>query len=110
MTPSFDPKPLNAFFQEVEDQLRVKLEYVPDNTEYPIQVKDAPDGISRDKAHEVSQFIKAQVDLRDNEICKIHPVKKGPKVAIEITKTAAKALAEVYALSLFYDPDEEEGS
>jgi hypothetical protein len=107
MSPHFDPKPLNAFFQEIEELNRIKLKYVPENTEFPIQLENTTDGISRDKAMEVMQFIKGQVDLKENEICKIHTIHKGTKVIIEVTKMATQALAEVYSLSMFFDPEDE---
>lgn len=102
-----DPKPLRAFFQEVKELLDISLVLVPDNTTYPIQV-DSPDGVTRDRAHELLNFIKSQCDLRDNEIAHIHNLPKSHKVKLEITQKAAVSLSEIYALSSFYDPDDDE--
>ena len=106
MSSRFDPRPLNAFFQEVDESLGIQLEYQSNNEKYPIQLVD-PEGISKMKCHELLQFIKGQVDLRDNEISKLHPNQKGGRVLVEISAAAAEALSEVYALSLFYDSDSE---
>lgn len=108
MTRRFDAKALNAFFQEVEDQLKIQLQYFPDDPKFPIQLKDAPMGISKDKCLLLLNFIKGQIDLRDNEIGKIYTTKANGKFLFDITHVAADAIAEVYALSLFIDPDEEE--
>src|SRR5579871_2685943 len=106
MTQAFDARALKAFFQEVLDTIHVELIYDPENEKFPIQLAFT-DGISRDKYHELLSFIKMQVDLRDNEIGKMVPI-KGGKVNFEVSKEAAHRLAEVYALSLFIEPDEDE--
>lgn len=108
MSPHSDLKPLKAFFQEVREQLDIELEYHPDNLKFPIQLTHSADGISKAKCLELSNFIKVQVDLRDNQIAQIHPGAKPGKFMIEISAEATKALVDVYALSLFYDPDEED--
>lgn len=107
MSPHFDLQLLKAFFQEVQEQLEIALEYHPDNLKAPIQLVDK-EGISKPKCLELLNFIKGQVNLRDNEIARISPSKKANKFIIEISAEATKALVEVYALSLFYDPDEDE--
>jgi len=106
----FDPKPLNAFFQEVKDQTGIELKYQADNEKFPIQLNDQPDGISRPHCHEIMSMIKSQVDLRDNEIAKITPVPLTQRVVIEITQQAAHDLAQVYAMSLFIEPEDDEDS
>jgi hypothetical protein len=106
MTQTFDSKALKAFFQEVLDQIHIELTYHPENEKFPIQLAN-PDGLSRDKCNELLLFIKTQVDLRDTEICKMISSKKSGKVVMEITKVATHLLAEVYALSLFIEPDDE---
>jgi hypothetical protein len=106
---SFDPKPLTAFFDEVKDQLQIELKYLPEEPKFPIQlVKE--EGISKNKCIEIFQFIKTQVDLRDNQIGKIHPAKTPGKFVIEITKEATEALADVYALSSFYPHEDDDDS
>lgn len=107
MPSRFDPKPLTAFFDEVNDQLQVELNYLPDELHFPIQLKSS-DGISKIKCIELLQFIKTQVDMRDAQIGKIHPAKNPGKFVIEISKEATIALADVYALSSFYPHDEDE--
>ncbi len=109
MAHTFDPAPLQAFFEEVKEQLDVELVYLPDNGKFPIQLKAAPIGLSRNKCIEVLQFIKAQVDLRDNEIADLYASKKGGgKYVLDIHMEAARALADVYALSTFYPHEDEE--
>ncbi|MCS5711043.1 hypothetical protein [Candidatus Berkiella aquae] len=108
MSHRFDPKPLNAFFQEVKDQTGIKLAYVQDNEKFPIQLENKQDGITRAQCHEILSVIKSQVDLRDNEIAKITTVPMTQRVIVEITQRAAHELAEVYALSLFIEPEEDE--
>lgn len=107
MSPVIDPKPLTAFFEEVANLIHIPLEFKPENQAFPIQVAHQ-DGLSRDKAFELLSFIKSQVDLRDNEIAKIHPIAKSHKVIIEISREAAHRLTEVYALSGFFDAPEDE--
>lgn len=107
MPHSIDPKPLAAFFQEVTDFIDVPLVFTPENQAYPIQVA-LPEGLSRDKAFELLNFVKTQVDLKDNEIAKIHPIPKSHKVVIEFTRMAAQTLSEVYALSGFFETPEDE--
>ena len=108
MSHRFDPKPLNAFFQEVKDQTGIELKYLSDNEKFPIQLHDEPDWISRAHCHEILSMIKSQVDLRDNEIAKITPVPLTQKVVVEITAQAAHDLAQVYAMSLFIEPEDDE--
>jgi hypothetical protein len=108
MSANPDLKPLKAFFKEVEDQLEVKLHYQPDNPKFPIQLDNAPDGISNLQCDRLLEFIKGQVDLRDNEIGTITPGKISGNVVLNISDKAAHQLAEIYALSLFYDADEDE--
>ncbi len=108
MSHRFDPKPLNAFFQEVKDQTGIELKYSAENEKFPIQLANAPDGISRAQCHEILTAIKSQVDLRDNEIAKITPVPMTQRVLVEISWQAAHDLAEVYALSLFIEPEDDE--
>ena len=107
MSSSLDPRPLNAFFREVQENLNIELIHTPDNEKFPIQLKNT-EGISRVKSQELLMFIKGQIDLRDNEICKIHTIQKSPLVTMELTQSAAKALSDVYALSFFFDSSEEE--
>ena len=107
MSHAIDPKPLAAFFQEVEDLIQVQLIFDPENQAYPIQVAHQ-DGLSREKAYELLHFVKTQVDLKDNEIAKIHPIPKTHKVLFEITRMAAHNLSEVYALSGFFESNEDE--
>ena len=71
MSHRFDPKPLNAFFQEVKDQTGIELKYQADNEKFPIQLNNQPDDISRAHCHEIMSIIKSQVDLRDTEIAKV---------------------------------------
>ncbi len=104
----FDPKPLNAFFQEVKDQTGIELKYLTDNEKFPIQLANSPDGITRAQCHEILSAIKSQVDLRDNEIAKITSVPMTQRVVVEITQQAAHDLAQVYALSLFIEPEDED--
>ncbi len=109
MTPSFDPAPLNAFFDEVKEQLGIELKYHSDNPKFPIQLAMAPNGLSRNKCIELLQFIKTQVDLRDNEIGELYASKTSPgKYVLDIHMHATKALADVYALSTFYPHEDEE--
>jgi hypothetical protein len=108
MAQSFDPAPLGAFFDEVNEQFGIKLKYLPDNAKYPIQLENAPEGVSRVKCVEVLQFIKGQVDLRDNEIGQLYASKKGGKFLLDISMQATQALADVYALSFFYPHEQEE--
>lgn len=109
MAHSFDPAPLQAFFEEVKEQLGIGLKYLSDNPKFPIQLEAAPDGISRNKCVELLQFIKTQVDLRDNEIGELYASKKGGgKYVLDIRMECAKALADVYALSTFYPHEEDE--
>ena len=107
MPHAIDPKPLEAFFQEVADLIQVTLVFDPENKAYPIQVSHQ-EGLSREKAYELLHFIKTQVDLKDNEIAKIHPIPKSHKVIIEITHMAAQNLSEVYALSGFFEQSEDD--
>ena len=109
MAQTFDPAPLKAFFEEVEEQLGIHLIYHPDNPKFPIQLETAPEGISRLKCLELLQFIKGQVDLRDNEIGEIYASKKGSgKFIFEVSVEATHALADVYAMSMFYPHEDEE--
>lgn len=109
MAQSFDPAPLNAFFEEVQEQLGIHLIYHPDNPKFPIQLENAEQGISRNKCVELLQFIKGQVDLRDNEIGELYASKKGGgKFIFEVSIEATHALADVYAMSMFYPHEEEE--
>jgi hypothetical protein len=110
MAQSFDPAPLKAFFEEVEEQLGIHLKYHPDNPKFPIQL-ESPEGISRLKCVELLQFIKGQVDLRDNEIGELYASKKGGgKYIFEVSLEATHALADVYAMSMFYPHEDEEES
>lgn len=108
MNANFDWKPLTAFFQEVKDQLDIQLKFLPDNADYPIQLDETPDGLPRSKWFDLIQFIKLQTDLRENEIGKIHPIKNSKNVIPEISAIAAKTLAEVYGLSMFYNVEDNE--
>lgn len=109
MAQSFDPGPLEAFFKEVSEQLGIELKYLPDNLKFPIQLENAPNGIARAKCIELLQFIKGQVDLRDNEIGEFYASKTNPgKFLFDIRMEAAKALADVYAMSFFIPHEEEE--
>ncbi|MGD9591281.1 MAG: hypothetical protein AB7V32_02040 [Candidatus Berkiella sp.] len=109
MTSSFDPAPLEAFFEEVKEQLGIVLKYHSDNPKFPIQLASAPDGLAKNKCIELLQFIKTQVDLRDNEIGEIYASKTIPgKYVFDIRMPAAKALADVYALSTFYPHEDDE--
>ena len=120
MTQAFEPRALEAFFQEVSDTLHIDLQYHPENERYPIQLASAEgitaegtstaEGISRDKCHLLLQFIKTQIDLRDNEIAKLTPSVKSGKFLPEITQEAAHALAEVYALGFFIDTNEDDAT
>ncbi len=110
MAQSFDPAPLNAFFEEVDEQLGIHLKYHPDNPKFPIQLEETT-GISRAKCVELLQFIKGQVDLRDNEIGELYASKKGGgKYIFEVSVEATHALADVYAMSMFYPHEDEEES
>ncbi|MBS0286175.1 MAG: hypothetical protein JSR17_02700 [Proteobacteria bacterium] len=109
MAHSFDPAPLQAFFEEAKEQLGIELKYLSDNPKFPIQLASAPEGLSRNKCVELLQFIKTQVDLRDNEIGELYASKTGHgKYVLDIRMECAKALADVYALSTFYPHEEEE--
>lgn len=99
---------LEAFFQEVEDQLGIKLNYRSDNEKFPIQLENAPVGLPRNKCVELLQFIKGQVDLRENEIGQLYASKTPGKFLLDISSEATKALVDVYGLSLFYPDDDEE--
>lgn len=105
MSPSFDPKPLKPFFKEVEEQLGIKLVYHTENEKFPIQMA-SPDGISQSKCDDLLQFIKTQVDLRDNEIGALHRMPNTGKIRLELSLHATQMLAEVYALGFFYDEDD----
>jgi hypothetical protein len=54
------------------------------------------------------QFIKGQVDLRDNEICHIYPSKTPGKFLFDVTTEATKELIGVYGLSLFFPEEDDE--
>lgn len=108
MAQTLDPVPLEAFFDEVKEQLGIQLKYLPDNAKFPIQLENSPVGISRNKCVELLQFIKGQVDLRDNEIGQLYASKSGGKFLLDISMEAAMALADVYALSFFYHQEEPE--
>lgn len=109
MAPSLDPALLLPFFEEVKEQLGIELKYVSDNPKYPIQLAAAPAGLSRNKCVELLQFIKTQVDLRDNEIGELYASKTSPgKYLLDIRMPAAKALADVYALSFFIPHEEDD--
>ncbi len=111
MTPSLDPAPLQAFFEEVKEQLGIDLKLHSDNPKFPIQLANAPHGHSRNKCVELLQFIKGQVDLRDNEIGELYASKSSPgKYVLDIRMQAAKALEDVYAMSMFYPHEEDEES
>lgn len=107
MAQLLDPAPLEAFFEEVREQLSIELKYLPDNAKFPIQLESAPNGISRNKCVELLQFIKGQVDLRENEIGQLYASKSGGKYLLDISMEAALALADVYALSFFYPHEDE---
>lgn len=98
---------LEAFFQEVDDQLGIKLNYLPDNKKFPIQLETAPIGLARSKCIELMQFIKGQVDLRENEIGQLYASKTSGKFLLDISAEATQALMEVYGLSMFY-PEEDD--
>ncbi len=108
MAQTLDPVPLEAFFEEVKEQLGIQLKYLPDNAKFPIQLENAPLGISRNKCVELLQFIKGQVDLRENEIGQLYASKSGGKFLLDISMEAAIALSDVYALSFFYPHEEPE--
>jgi hypothetical protein len=100
---------LEAFFQEVEEQLGIKLNYLPDNDKFPIQLENAPVGLPRNKCVELLQFIKGQVDLRENEIAQLYASKTPGKFLLDISSEATKGLVDVYGLSMFYpDGDEDD--
>lgn len=104
MDPHFNPKPLEAFFKEVEEQIGISFHYDETNLNFPIQLNPEVSEISKIQCNRVLEFIKSQVDLKDSEIGKTSPGKTlSSHVRFEISLKAAKALAEIYALGFFYD-------
>lgn len=108
MPRSIDVRPLNAFFKEVEELLHLTLSFRPDNPKSPIQVDNPTNEITKIQSNRLLEFIQGQVDLRENEIVVLSPSKTAGKVIFDITPTAAHQIAEVYALSLFYDTSEDD--
>lgn len=107
MPQNFDPKPLNSFFKEVEEQLGVMLTYSPQNSVYPIQLVVPEKGITRTQVTQLLEFIRSQIDLKDAEIAKVTANKQPGKQNIAISNLATQKLAEVYALGFFYDAPED---
>lgn len=105
MTVDFDPKPLVAFFKEVEEQLGISLKYLAENNGYPIQLVDLDQGLNRLQVTQLLEFIRSQINLKDAEIAKITASKHVGNQIIFISMLATKQLADVYALSSFYDPE-----
>jgi hypothetical protein len=108
MPRAIDVRPLNAFFKEVDEQLHLKLSYRPDTPKNPIQVENATNELTKIQCNLLLEFIQGQVDLRENEIVTLSPSKIAGKVIFDITPRAMEKIAEVYALSLFYDAPEDD--
>lgn len=108
MAHSIDPEPLKAFFEEVKELFNIEVRFLPNNTEYPIQLSDPETGQTKAKCLDLFQFIKGQTDLRDNEVGKIQGTKKPGRFVINVSNLAAKTLSDVYALSFFYPHEEDE--
>jgi hypothetical protein len=106
MPQDVDLRPLKAFFKEVEEQLNLILSFRPDNPKYPIQIDNQDNEITKIQCNRLVEFIEGQVDLRNHDIVRLSPSKTAGKVIVDITEIATKKLAEVYALSLFYDTPE----
>lgn len=107
MPQGIDKRALDAFFKEVEEQVKLNLKYHPENKKFPIQVEGSTDGISKIQCNKLLEFIEGQVDLRDNEIAQLTSSKIAGKVIVEITEKCTKKLSEVYSLSLFYDASDD---
>lgn len=108
MTRSIDVRPLNAFFKEVEELLHLTLSFRSDNPKSPIQISNPTNEITKIQCNRLLEFIQGQVDLRENEIAVLSPSQIAGKVIFDITPTATQHIAEIYALSLFYDVPEDD--